>query len=259
MRIPILLPESYLGHLQKMDGTRLRSHLLMVSVPTTRLHLSAVDRCLAMLDALQAGYEPKQSSAALRSLVRRMANVAMASLSLATEAYYQCSMSLQRDILETGFLLEFFFRHPAEVEAWMSADRQTLLRNYKPKKIRSRLGEDGADRDRIYETFCEFATHPTTKGARMLLVDRDSAAAGPVLVPRSMQACIGELARNVPYFTVVACKLLVPQMPALEGDHQSLLVFLREWILECYKLQMSTFNDDSMAAWAKKLWPPREA
>ena len=47
-------------------------------------------------------------------------------------------------------------------------------------------------------------------------------------------------------------------MPALQADHQSLTAFLKEWVLECYKLQVSTFDDNDMVAWATKLWPSGE-
>jgi hypothetical protein len=219
-----------------------------------QLHLACVDGCLLMLDELQAGYEPRPNIGAVKVLVRRLADSGQAAFALMTEGFYQTSLTLQRDMLETGFLLELFLREPDSIGLWRSASNDVLKDKFSPWKVRCALQRDGADRGTIYQKYCELASHPTMTGSFLLV--RDGAAnAGPKLDVGQLGHCLAQLSRNVSYFTVTSCKLLEEDIPALKSDSEELLGYLRNWVRECLGLTLVTFDEPSLAEWARGLWP----
>jgi hypothetical protein len=259
MSSPKGFPPPYVKHLQALEEIRGDSHELISAMPHVGLHFTAIDRCLFMLDSLQGGPQPEGDSNTIRGLTRRLANTTMAALSLATEAFYLCSMSLQRDILETGFLLEHLARNRSEIRDWHFSTTEERRARFSPGRVRDVLNADGADRHPTYKALCEYATHPTTKGTLLLMITDAVASAGPHLVPKNLQACIGELSRNVPYFTAVGCRLLLPDIPDLKDAAKEFFAFLRGWVKECYGMDLEDFDESHMAAWARRLWPPEES
>jgi hypothetical protein len=165
----------------------------------------------------------------------------------------QTSLALQRDVLESGFLLELFLRYPARIELWRTATPEVMRDVFKPGAVRKELASDRADRKTIYDSFCTYATHPTTKGSGLLTRD-GFATTGPRLNQRHLQSCLGELTRNLPYFTVVSSQLLVEDIPSLKSDIDSLFGFLREWLPESLGFTPVAFDAADLAAWARLLW-----
>jgi hypothetical protein len=257
MRVPPALPSRIEALSDWLRTAREESFKLLRSRPSFRLHVACVDRCLLVLDELQAGYEPRQDADTVKVLVRRIADAAQAAFALMTEGFYQTSYAVQRDMVESGFLLELFLRKPELVVQWRGADAEKRRRQFHPKSVRDKLGSDRADRDRTYAAFCEYATHPTMEGSH-LLEKGGVATAGPRLHPEHLRYCLGELTRNLSYFTVVSCQILKNDIPVLREDVDSLYGFLREWLYECLRLTMGAFDDAGLAEWARRLWPPQQ-
>jgi hypothetical protein len=101
----------------------------------------------------------------------RLFNAAASGVKLALSGYYQTAFQQARDIMETGFLLDFFRTWPDKIEVWRTSDRPTRRRLFDPVKIRLALderdGETEMKRKKQYDALSELASHATFRGFRM--------------------------------------------------------------------------------------------
>lgn len=142
----------------------------------------------------------------IQALGIRLFNSIVSSLKLLLAGYYQSSVMIQRDILETGFLLDYFSIYPSKISDWSNCNSRDRRINYGPKVIRDELNErDGvveSKRDETYKLMCELATHPTYRGFD-LIAPEGLAETGPFYHLRFLIAIFKELAKWVPLFTLI--------------------------------------------------------
>jgi hypothetical protein len=61
--------------------------------------------------------------------------------------YYQNSVTLQRDLLETGFLIDYLAIDRAKIQEWRESNDKELQKKFAPVKIREALdAHDKGDR-----------------------------------------------------------------------------------------------------------------
>jgi hypothetical protein len=225
----------------------------VLSNPRLRTHLAVVDGGLRLLMELASGACRDDNVGELKGLATRLFNSSAASISLLLTGYYQCSFLLQRDVLETGFLLDYFWRSPGEVEVWRVGGRSVRKDKYGPIQIRCELEKaDGVNRGKMYEKFCEYAAHPTPH--KRLVVRGGTRYTGPMFDSKVMDACLGELAMDLSYFAVVAGHALVGSAPALRTDFESYRAFVKGWAHKAFGLGLGDFGPNDMASWARRLW-----
>lgn len=98
----------------------------------------------------------------------RLFNAAASGIKLALSGYYQPAFHQVRDILEIGFLLDFFRRWPQRIELWETSDRGVRRQHFDPVVIRKALDQDDGDESRGRETqyrkLSELASHLTPQG-----------------------------------------------------------------------------------------------
>jgi len=75
----------------------------------------------------------------------RLFNAAASGLKLALSGYYQTAFQQARDIMETGFLLDYFLSSPESIPVWKTADRATRRKLFEPVKIREALDQRDGD------------------------------------------------------------------------------------------------------------------
>jgi hypothetical protein len=118
---------------------------------------------------------------------------------LMTSGYFQTAAMLQRDLLETIFLLDFLRSNPAKVATWRAADEDVRRKQFGPVKIRIALdkrdGFRGKKREQTYKLCCELAAHPTYNGFRMLAPKGAGAHCGPFLDEPTLKALVAEHAK----------------------------------------------------------------
>lgn len=71
----------------------------------------------------------------------RLFNASVAGVKLALSGYYQIAFQQARDILETGFLLDYFRTSPSDIAVWRASDRAQRRKQFDPVKIRMALDE----------------------------------------------------------------------------------------------------------------------
>jgi len=136
----------------------------------------------------------------------RLFNAMSTSLRLMLSGYYQISFALQRDLLETGFLLDYFISFPEKINEWKISSNKDRVDNFRPGVIRKALDErDGLvnkRRAKRYELFCEYAAHASYPGNK-LVAPKGLGEIGPFFNQKFLRACFNELALNGFYSTLL--------------------------------------------------------
>ena len=90
---------------------------------------------------------------------------------LALSGYYQTAFHQARDIMETGYLLDFFRTSPDQRAVWKASDRKIRRKLFDPVKVRIALDERDGDtsktREAEYNKLSELASHATFRGFRL--------------------------------------------------------------------------------------------
>ena len=81
----------------------------------------------------------------------RLFNAAGTGLKLALSGYYQTAFHQARDIMETGFLLDYFRTSPCQISVWRTSDRATRRKFFDPVKIRIALDDRDKDTEKSRE------------------------------------------------------------------------------------------------------------
>lgn len=119
----------------------------------------------------------------LRYIGSRAFNSAMAAYRDTLSGYYQVSYANQRDLLEIQFLIDYFRTFPAKIKEWREANNAQRIENFSPGKIRQALDErDGFNdrrREARYKQFCEYATHVSYPGLKLLINQDNKVEIGP--------------------------------------------------------------------------------
>ncbi len=126
----------------------------------------------------------------------RLFNAAASSVKLGLSGYYQTAFHQLRDIMEVGFLLDYFRSFPSERTAWKLADRKTRKKSFDPVKIRTGLDDRDGDtsrrREAEYNKLSELASHATFRGFQ-LIVRQGACELGPFVEMTYLLAWLEEV------------------------------------------------------------------
>ncbi|KAA2237645.1 hypothetical protein [Salinarimonas soli] len=144
----------------------------------------------------------------------RLFNASSASLKMLLSGYYQVAASIQRDILETAFLLDYFQTRPDQVRRWRECSEADRKKEFSPFKIRVALDERDGFKEKkradAYEMFCSLAAHPTVIGFSLLRKTGENLhQAGPFFDAGLVDVSMQELSRAIGQ-AVVVLALFIP-------------------------------------------------
>lgn len=170
----------------------------------------------------------------------RLFNLLDISLSLMLEGFYQHSFSLQRDVVEIAFLLDYFAYQPVKVSEWKKATNDDRIKKYSPKMIREVLDlRDGCKnkaREKKYKLFCEYAAHVSYPGNK-LVAPKGLGIIGPFYDEKYLKNCFAELLENAFYAVLLfMANSYNIKDPNIVKIHIKFLKNLQEWCKERYKL-----------------------
>lgn len=101
----------------------------------------------------------------------RLFNAASSGVKLALSGYYQTAFHQARDILEVGYLMDYFRTSPQQRSVWKKADKKTRRELFDPVKIRialdTRDGDTSKKRAEEYNKLSELASHANFGGFRL--------------------------------------------------------------------------------------------
>jgi hypothetical protein len=136
----------------------------------------------------------------------RLFNAAASALSLMLAGYYQNSLTLLRDLLETGFLLHYFAIDRTKISEWKCSDNKARQEKFRPAKIREALDNHGGAaptyRGQIYKLMCNYAAHPSYEGFTVI-APKGLGNVGPFFEETRLRGLVEEFAKHLPFFAVV--------------------------------------------------------
>ena len=138
----------------------------------------------------------RENEATVQLLEIRLFNAAASGVKLALSGYYQTAFQQARDIMEMGFLLNYFRTSPEQIAVWKAADRATRRKLFDPVKIREALdkrdGRTDMRRAEEYRKLSELASHATWRGFAMT-TRQGMGELGPFVEPTNLMAWLHEM------------------------------------------------------------------
>jgi hypothetical protein len=198
MAIPENLARLHTGE----DVLRSKSLEAIEASPDLSAHVEMIEAAMDALDYFARSYQASsENEKTIQLLYIRLFNATASAFKLAMSGYYQNSALIQRDMLETIFLLDYFRTDDSLIQQWQTADKATRLKKFKPAAIREALdkrdGFTAKKRSAAYDLLSELAGHATYNGFRMLTpVAGGNAHCGPFFETTSLDAVLSELAKH---------------------------------------------------------------
>jgi hypothetical protein len=143
----------------------------------------------------------------LESLSARVYNLSVSAYLLMVRGFYDEALNLVRSIGEIGNLISLVATDKGVVEQWVTADKETRIREFGPGAVRRRLGrKDGlliASKD-WYAAFCETYTHPTPGVRPNMHNPKGAGHVGGVVQEEGMRKTLDELVEKVGSIALMA-------------------------------------------------------
>ncbi len=172
----------------------------------------------------------------------RLFNSIGTAIKLMLSGYYQSSVMFQRDIVEIGFLLDYFLSDKSKIEEWIKSSRKERMDKFSPVTVRKALdNRDGFQekkRQKIYKLMSEVATHPTYAGFKLLAPD-GKVHLGPFFDAKYLRHLIHELALRVSNFTVIYISHFENLPSTFLKVRVEYLVKIKEWAQKYLKSDLS--------------------
>lgn len=202
-----VLPENLDNLHQYIEEIRAGSTELIAKEPRAKDDIDIIFSGLGVLFDITNAHEcVSDNELTVQFLGLRLFNTITSSIELLLNGYYQSSVILMRDLLETGYLLDYFTINTDKIEQWKNCTNKERQRKFQPAKLRQALdkrdGFEERNREHIYQAVCEYAVHPTYLGNKLVAPD-GLGIIGPFFDNRYLRALLKELAMRVPYFVLV--------------------------------------------------------
>lgn len=179
----------------------------------------------------------------------RLFNSIVTSIKLMLSGYYQSAVILQRDIVEIGFLLDYFLSDKSQIEEWKDSSTKERMAKFSPATVRKALddrdGFQGKKRQEIYKLMSEVATHPTYAGFKLLAPD-GKVHLGPFIDAKYLKHVIHELALRVPNFTIIYISHFENLPPTFLKVRVEYLAKIKEWAQRYLKSDLSHLDIDGL-------------
>jgi len=169
-----------------------------------------LDIILFSLDTIfslnQIHFTSDEDGVSLQFLGIRMFNTVTAASKLAYSGYYQSAYMLVRDLVETGYLLDYFTIDKSLVTLWRTLTDKERKDKFKQVLIREALDKrdqfTSKKRQQIYSMLSDFASHPTYKGGQ--LVSKDGfGIIGPFFDESKLRSYLEDVSQFLPLFTLI--------------------------------------------------------
>jgi hypothetical protein len=174
----------------------------------------------------------------------RLFNGSASAIKLLLSGYYQTSAQLQRDLLETVFLLNYFLTDRGLIANWRTSDKKERQKQFRPVVVRIALdkrdGFTSGKREKAYSDLSELAGHPSYAGFRMLTpVPGGDAHCGPFFEATVMRATLEELAKLLVQASTIFTRFFPAQR---RQDYETSILWMEEFGPWCEKFYGRSFD-----------------
>ena len=251
------LPENLELLFKEEEDIRVKSILYINSIESLKDHLLLIHDSLNILFDLTIHFRPESDDEkTVQPLGIRLFNSTVCSLKLLLSGYYQISVSIQRDILETGFLLDYFLSNPAKISEWKHSNSTERYREFKPANIRKALdnrdGFTNKKRKNIYQMMCEYATHPSINSTQLIAPD-GYAKIGAFYDENYLKAVLEELTLRAPLSIIYYIRHFKNTPKEFIKPKIDFLNKLKKWFLKYRNVELADFDTESMKEWINQI------
>ena len=164
-------------------------------------HIHMIEKSMDLIDYFSRQYDSENDEQkTIQILGLQIFNQSASALKLILSGYYHASISLNRSLLETMFLLDYFSTDKTLITKWNKNDKNTRKTGgiFSPFEIRNNLdkrdGFNNKKRFQHYERLCELGTHPTPTSFVMLKpIPEGDFYCGPFFASEMIKSSIEEL------------------------------------------------------------------
>ncbi len=154
------------------ETLREESLALIKADPEMARRLEMIEKIISLIFVYTIDHKSRsEDENTMQMLGVRLFNAASSGLKLALSGYYQTAFHQARDILEVGYLMDYFRTSPAHRAVWKTADRKMRRDLFDPMKIRialdARDGDTTKKRAEEYNKLSELASHANFGGFRL--------------------------------------------------------------------------------------------
>ena len=122
------------------DLIRTKSKDAIMASNTLTLHTHMIERSLNILDYIVKNHVHRdEDQLIIQMLMIRLFNYGASAIKLMMAGYYQTSVMVMRDILETTFLLDYFYLNRKQIGIWRACDERERNKTFGAMKIRMAL------------------------------------------------------------------------------------------------------------------------
>jgi hypothetical protein len=201
------LPDKFEQLAKQEEDIRSKSILTLNAHQELKDHVNVIYSSLNLVFELTITYKNRSDDElTIQYLGIRLFNSVISSIKLLLAGYYQGSVIFQRDILEVGYLLDYFLLYPENISDWKKSTAEERFKKYRPKKIRRALdnrdGFQDEKRSKKYRVMCEYAAHATFSGLK-LIAPKKLITLGPFLDAGYLRFVLEELALDFPLFALI--------------------------------------------------------
>jgi len=197
--------------------------------PCLQLIEAALDAILELIDVAK---DETEAQLARLHIAARVWNAVAAALCLAKRGYIQQSFMAQRDLLEHGWLAEYFNYVPESIERWRTCSDKARRSEFTPKAIRAKLDKrdqvNSNRRGKIYSYLSKYAAHPDPRAFRMICLTT-GVQVGPFWDEARFRSCLMLLAFWTALSAAQVCKL-IPAHGTSKSAVAHFLEMARSWI-----------------------------
>jgi hypothetical protein len=196
-------------------------------------HVNLIEASLDTIHAFTTMYERRtEDELTIQLLGIRLFNATVSAFGLILGGYYQNSVILLRDLLETGFLVDYLAIDRNKIQEWRRSSDKERQHQFAPLKVREALDEhdnaSGKKRGQIYKLMCNYGAHPTFAGFR-LVSPNGRGEIGTFYNEKFLKSLLEELVKNVSYFALVYSGHFSNVDPPLLKGKAEFLNDLKEW------------------------------
>jgi hypothetical protein len=192
-----------------------------------------VHDCLDAIHAHTISHENlDEEELVLQRLGIRLFNSGSCALSLLLSGYYQNAALTIRDLLETGFLVDYFRTDHSQIKVWRDSSDDGRRKNFQPWQIRDSLDKrDGfteKKRAEAYKLLSNYASHPTHAGFK-LFSPKWMSKIGPFFDESYLKALLEELTKRLAAAADVYVRCFPTVRPNVHSAREHFLSRLHAW------------------------------
>jgi hypothetical protein len=258
MVITPFLPNNLNALFDKEEQIRTASILAINGNAALKDHIELIQKCLNMLLCVASEHKlgASEEEQVIYGLGIRLFNSTASALKLSTSGYHQGAISFLRDIVEIGFLLDYFKHNPSSMRIWKNSTDNKERKQFRPVEIRNVLdkrdGHQEKKREAMYSLLSKHGTHATFDGFQ-LISQNNNFVLGPFESEKVLKALVEEACKVLPYVIVIYITHWQSSSLTMLKQKYHFLKCIQKWWLQYMKSNFDELDLEEIATMIAKL------